>query len=269
MIDPVAVLGIRHLSLWVCLGHTVLVKKDAKIRLFVSEALGEGQSVPLSRDQAHYLFGVMRLGQGDRVALFNGKDGEWQAEVAEAGKRGGTLVCLSESAVQQDPPDLWLLFAPIKKARTDFIVEKAAEMGAARICPVQSDFTNAERIRRDRLQTHAVEAAEQCGGTFVPPVDDLVPLSKVLDSWPDERLLLFCDEDLAGRATSPDVLAELKGQPWAILIGPEGGFSKAERKRLAGHKNAVPISLGPRILRADTAAVAAMTFWQLHLGDWR
>ena len=247
----------------------VLVKKDAKVRLYVEQALGEGQSVELSRRQAHYLFDVMRLGLGDAVALFNGLDGEWQAEVVEAGKRGGVLVCLAQSAPQWDPPNLWLMFAPIKKARTDFIVEKAAEMGAARICPVGTDFTNAERVRRDRLQAHAVEAAEQCGGTFVPPVDDLMPLSRKLDDWPEDRLLMFCDEALAGRASSPAVLSELKHRPWAILIGPEGGFSEAERKRLAGMANAVPISLGPRILRADTAAVAAMTFWQLHLGDWR
>ena len=247
----------------------VLVKKDAKVRLFVSEALGEGQLVPLSRAQAHYLFGVMRLPVGASVALFNGTDGEWQAEVVETGKRGGTLECRGQSAPQRDPPDLWLIFAPIKKARTDFIVEKAAEMGASRICPVQTEFTNAERIRQDRLQAHAVEAAEQCGGTFVPPVADLVPLTKVLGDWPNDRLLLFCDEGLAGRASSPEVLGELKGQPWAILIGPEGGFSEAERDRLARMERAVPVSLGPRILRADTAAVAAMTFWQLHLGDWR
>lgn len=247
----------------------VLVKTKAKVRLFVEQALGTGQLVALTRDQAHYLFGVMRLEPGAMVALFNGADGEWQAEVVEAGKKKGVLACRTQSATQQDPPDLWLLFAPIKKARTDFIVEKAAEMGAARICPVQSDFTNAERIRRDRLQAHAVEAAEQCGGTFVPPVEDLTALSKMLDAWPKDRLLLFGDEALAGRASSPSVLAELKGKPWAILIGPEGGFSEAERTRLAKMDNAVPVSLGPRILRADTAAVAALTFWQLHLGDWR
>ncbi|HEX9857421.1 MAG TPA: RsmE family RNA methyltransferase, partial [Paracoccaceae bacterium] len=148
---------------------------DAKIRLFVDQPLGAGQPVPLTADQAHYLFGVMRLGRGALVLLFNGRDGEWRAGVAEAGKRGGVLVCETQTRPLQMPPDLWLLFAPIKKARTDFIVEKAAEMGAARIVPVQTQFTNAERIRQDRLQAHAVEAAEQCGGTFVPQVADLVP----------------------------------------------------------------------------------------------
>ena len=238
--------------------------KRAKIRLFVDQPLGQGQSVALSRDQAHYLFSVMRLGTGDLVALFNGKDGEWQAEVAEAGKKRGILVCLEQSAPLQMPPDLWLLFAPIKKARTDFIVEKAAEMGAARICPVQTAFTNSERVRRDRLQAHAVEAAEQCGGTFVPEVAEIAKLERVLAEWPVERRLMFCDEALAGDgAALPD-----EGGPWAILIGPEGGFSEAERARLVAKENAHAVSLGPRILRADTAAVAAMTMWQLTLGDW-
>jgi 16S rRNA (uracil1498-N3)-methyltransferase len=163
------------------------------------------------------------------------------------------------------PPDLWLVFAPIKKARTDFIVDKAAEMGAARIVPVQTDFTNSERVRRDRLQAHAVEAAEQCGGTFVPPVDDLRPLSRLLDDWPEDRRLMFCDEALAGPVSD---LPAAPG-PWAILIGPEGGFSPAERARLVNHPAAYPVSLGPRILRADTAAVAALALWQASLGDWR
>ena len=240
--------------------------KTAKIRLYVEHPLGEGQSVPLTQPQAHYLFGVMRLGRGDAVTLFNGRDGEWRAEVVEAGKRGGMLDCTEQSGVQKDPPDLWLLFAPIKKARTDFIVEKAAEMGAAKILPVQTEFTNSERIRQDRLQAHAVEAAEQCGGVFVPEVKDLSRLDRLLANWPADRQLMFCDEALAGGSS---VLSDrLAGQPWAILIGPEGGFSEAERDRLKGLDFAHPVALGPRILRADTAAVAAMTLWQRQLGDW-
>jgi 16S rRNA (uracil1498-N3)-methyltransferase len=237
-----------------------------KVRLYVEHPLGPSQSVPLTRDQAHYLFNVMRLGQGDAVAVFNGRDGEWRATVAEAGKRGGVLACDAMTRPQMDPPDLWLLFAPIRKARTDFIVEKAAEMGAARILPVQTAHTNAERIRRDRLQAHAVEAAEQCGGTFVPEVAELARLDRLLDAWPEGRRLMFCDEALAGAGRG---LAGAPRGPWAILVGPEGGFSEAERARLAAHPGAVAVSLGPRILRADTAAVAAMTLWQLELGDWR
>ena len=238
---------------------------SSTVRLYVDQDLGEGQTVPLSRDQAHYLFGVMRLGAGDRILLFNGRDGEWSADVAEAGKRGGVLAVQAQTRPLQMPPDLWLLFAPIKKARTDFIVEKAAEMGAARICPVQTDFTNSERVRQDRLQAHAVEAAEQCGGTYVPEVAEPVKLSKLIEGWPEERRLMFCDETLVGESGR---LPEAPG-PWAVLIGPEGGFSEKERMRLRGLAQAHPVSLGPRILRADTAAVAALTLWQVTLGDWR
>ena len=240
----------------------------AKVRLYVEHALGVGQSVPLTRDQAHYLFGVMRLGVGDGVLLFDGRSGEWRAEVTEAGKRGGILSVQQQTAPQRDPPDLWLLFAPIKKARTDFIVEKAVEMGVARILPVQTEFTNAERIRQDRLQAHAVEAAEQCGGTFVPEVAALHRLDRLLADWPADRRLLFCDEAAAGVATGLSASAEASG-PWAILIGPEGGFSEAERARLHALPFSRTLSLGPRILRADTAAVAALTLWQATLGDWR
>lgn len=245
---------------------------SAKVRLYVDHPLGAGQTVPLDRDQAHYLFGVMRLSVGARVALFNGRDGEWQAEVAEAGKRGGVLACLEQSKPLQLPPDLWLIFAPIKKARTDFIVEKAAEMGAARILPVATEFTNSERIRQDRLQAHAVEAAEQCGGTYVPEVAELQKLPSLLDHWPAERQLMFCDEAEVGQRLFLDV-AQVEGSagaagPWAILIGPEGGFSDAERKRLHAMPQAHVVSLGPRILRADTAAVAALSLWQQRLGDW-
>ncbi|MEM8731923.1 MAG: 16S rRNA (uracil(1498)-N(3))-methyltransferase [Pseudomonadota bacterium] len=238
------------------------------VRLYVEQDLAPGQSVPLTRDQAHYLFGVMRLGPGGRVLLFNGRDGEMSSRVSEAGKRGGLLTVEAQTRPLQEPPDLWLLFAPIKKARTDFIVEKAAEMGAARICPVATDFTNSDRIRLDRLQAHAVEAAEQCGGTFVPEVAPLQRLGQVLDHWPDGRRLMFCDET---KASEPSMFT---GDPdgtasgWAILIGPEGGFSAPERDRLTRLPFATSVSLGPRILRADTAAVAALTLWQTQIGDW-
>ena len=239
--------------------------KGAKIRLYVDHPLGPGQTVPLTRDQAHYLFGVMRLVKGDSALLFNGRDGEWHTHVAEAEKRGGALSCTEQTAPLRMPPDLWLLFAPIKKARTDFIVEKAAELGAARILPVQTDFTNSERIRRDRLQAHATEAAEQCGGTFVPEVADIQRLDKLLDTWPADRSLWFCDEMLAGEAPDlPDMPA-----PAAILIGPEGGFSNSERRLLRSKPFVTGLPLGPRILRADTAAVAALALVQASLGDWR
>jgi len=237
----------------------------ARVRLHLDQPLAPGQSLTLDRDQANYLFNVMRLGPGAGILVFNGRDGEWLATVAQPGKRGGTLLAVEQTRTVQMPPDLWLLFAPIKKARTDFIVEKATELGAARIIPVQTDFTNAERIRQDRLQAHAVEATEQCGGTVVPDVADLTPLPRLLADWPDTRRLLWCDETALGSATP---LSALPRGPWAVLIGPEGGFSPAEQVRLRGLPFVHPVSLGPRILRADTAAVAALALWQSALGDW-
>ncbi len=239
---------------------------SAKIRLYVEHPLGVGQSVPLDKSQAHYLFGVMRQAVGGAVLLFNGQSGEWRAEIVEAGKRGGVLVCVEMVRPLQMPPDLWLLFAPIKKARTDFIVEKATEMGAARIVPVMTEFTNAGRVQRDRLQAHAVEAAEQCGGTFVPEVAEPVKFRQMLDTWETARQIMFCDEGLA--AFTPSLLTGEATGPWAIFIGPEGGFSDRERAKLNGLEQSVAVSLGPRILRADTAAVAAMTVWQQKFGDW-
>jgi len=239
---------------------------DAKIRLYVEHPLGPGQSVPLDPDQALYLFSVMRLGPGDGVLLFNGADGEWLATVAEAGKRRGILLCDSQTRPLQPPPDLWLLFSPVKKAETVFIVEKAVELGVARLCPVQTARTNSDRLNRDRMQANAREAAEQCGATVVPQVDDLQPLDRMLAAWPPDRRLLWCNESLAGAAT---VLAGQPSGPWAVLIGPEGGFAPAEAARLAAHPQVVQASLGPRILRAETAALAALVLWQTALGDWR
>jgi 16S rRNA (uracil1498-N3)-methyltransferase len=238
---------------------------EGKIRLYVDQPLGAGQAVRLSSDQAHYLVGVMRLAAGAVILLFNGRDGEWRASLAEAGKRGAIAVCEAETHPQTLPPDLWLIFAPIKKARTDFIVEKAVELGVRRILPVQTRHTNSERIRQDRLQAHAIEAAEQCRATFVPEVAELQPLDRLLRQWPEDRCLYWCDEAAIGQP------AEITGPagPAAILIGPEGGFSADEAAKLRGMPNVAPLSLGPRILRADTAAVAAITLWQARHGDWR
>lgn len=238
---------------------------DAKIRLYVDQPLASGQAVALSQDQAHYLTGVMRLAEGAAILVFNGKDGEWRATLAQAGKRNAIAVCDTQTKPLHLPPDLWLLFAPIKKARTDFIVEKAVELGAARILPVQTRHTNAERIRQNRLQAHALEAAEQCGATYVPEVTDLQHLDKLLSRWPEDRRLYWCDETALGQ---PAKIHPTDG-PAAILIGPEGGFSADEAAKLRARPHVTPLSLGPRILRADTAAVAALTLWQAACGDWR
>ena len=243
-----------------------MAERAPKIRVHVDADLAPGAEVTL-REQAHYLTGVMRQGPGDRIALFNGRAGEWSAEIVEAGRKRVTLTVAEQTAPQMDPPDLWLLFAPIKKARTDFIVEKAAEMGAARILPVLTRLTNAERVRTDRLRAHAVEAAEQCGGTHVPEVAEPARLDDVLSGWPGARRLMFCDEARTARPVAA-ALAQAPRGPWAVLIGPEGGFAAEEAARLRGMAGVVPVTLGPRVLRADTAAVAALTAWQIALGDW-
>jgi 16S rRNA (uracil1498-N3)-methyltransferase len=239
-----------------------------KVRLFVTEALGRDVAVAVAREQANYLFNVMRLVPGDAVALFNGRDGEWRAEVEESGKRGGRLVCIEALRPQDAGPDLHLLFAPVKKARTDFIAEKATEMGCRRLAPVFTRFTNSERINAGRLRAHAVEAAEQCGILSVPEVAEPVRLDAALEAWEPGRRLLFCDET----RTAPPATVALRAAgpgPWAVLVGPEGGFAPEEAERLRALPFATPASLGPRVLRADTAAVAALAIWQTTLGDWR
>lgn len=240
--------------------------EKAKVRLFVDQPLSLGQAVALGAEAANYLFNVMRLGRGAVVALFNGRDGEWQAEVAEAGKRQGIAICRVQSAPLTLPPDLWLMFAPIKKDRTAFIVEKAVELGVTRLVPVATRHMSSERWRADKQQAHAVEAAEQCGATYVPEVAEMQPLDRMLATWPEGRALYWADETLAGGASTPSAII---AGPAAILIGPEGGFSEDEKTRLRALPFVRPLSLGPRILRAETAAVAAVVLWQAAVGDWR
>lgn len=241
---------------------TRLVKRSPKIRLFVDAGLGEGQAVPLSQPQAHYLFSVMRRKAGEDVLVFNGRDGEWRAEIVELGKRKGVLACQVQTRQQTGIADIWLMFAPVKKTRTDFIVEKATELGVTRIMPVLTEYTNSERVRPDRLRAIAIEAAEQSRGLCVPEIAEPAKLGDVLDVWDATRRLLFCNERRAGEAAPKLRL------PAAVLIGPEGGFSPSEAERLAGVKSAISVSLGPRILRADTAAVAALTLVHSRIGDW-
>ena len=238
------------------------------VRLHVVCDLGDRAEIALTREQAHYLFGVMRLAQGGSLLLFNGRDGEWMAEVAEAGKRSGTLICRAQTRAQETPPDLWLLFAPLKKTRTDFVAEKAAELGCRRVAPVFTRFTNSERVNVDRLRANAIEAAEQCGLLTIPEVAEPAQLAKVLDGWDASRRLLFCDER-RDAPSAAEALANAPDGPWAVLIGPEGGFAPEEVERLRGLPFVTPVSLGPRVLRADTAAVAALSLWQAAKGDWR
>ncbi len=236
-----------------------------KIRLFVDHTLGEAQSVPLNKDQAHYIFSVMRKSIGDKILIFDGTNGEWLASIEEISKRSGVLRCIKQTNRQVMPPDIWLFFSPLKKVRTDLIVEKATELGVAKIIPVQTEHTNADRINLHRLNAHAREAAEQCGGTYIPKIGELKKINEVLKNFPKDRKLLFCDEKLQESEVN---LESLKKGKWAILVGPEGGFSEIERNHLKKLKFSYSISLGPRILRADTAVVTAISLWQNYLGDW-
>ena len=238
------------------------------IRLFVPHDLAAGVAMPLDAGQSRYLAAVMRKAEGDEIALFNGRHGEWRARIDTVGKRVVTVTATGLERPQTVGPDLDLIIAVVKRGRLETIVEKAAELGARRVLPVLTERTNAERTRIDRLRLIAMEAAEQTGRLDVPEIREATKLERVIADWEPGRRLLFCDE--AGDAAP--VLEVLRGGPpgpWAILIGPEGGFSPKERERLRGLDHAVPATLGPRILRADTAAISALTLWQAALGDWR
>lgn len=240
------------------------------IRLHVTQSLSAAAAVAPTLDQSRYLTQVMRLKVGDDLLVFNGRDGEWRCSVAEILKKGVILRAEEQARLQVHGPDLELIVAVVKKARVETIVEKAAELGARRVRLVLTHRTNADRIRLDRLDAIAEEAAEQTGRMDVPAVDDPVKLDAILDGWeasPDSgRRLMFCDE--TGGAPAMSALRESGEGPWSILIGPEGGFSPEEGERLRSLPFATPVSLGPRILRADTAAIAAMTLWQAAVGDW-
>ncbi|HEY8579774.1 MAG TPA: 16S rRNA (uracil(1498)-N(3))-methyltransferase [Beijerinckiaceae bacterium] len=240
-------------------------------RLFLDSPLSAGARVALSRDQANYLLNVLRLPTGAALYVFNGRDGEWKARLDAQGKRDAALTVEEQARPQDAPCDLHYLFAPLKHARLDYMTQKAVEMGASRLTPVITRRTQAQRVNTERMRANVVEAAEQCGVLTVAEVDEPQKLEAVLARWPADRLLVFCDED----ATPGDPVAALRraagetARPLAVLIGPEGGFDPAERRLLNGAPNVVALSLGPRILRADTAAVAALAVVQTALGDWR
>jgi 16S rRNA (uracil1498-N3)-methyltransferase len=236
------------------------------IRLFVAHDLAAGARIDAAPEQAHYLNHVMRLSAGDELRLFNGRDGEWAARVAGVNRRGCVLEALALSRPQAAGPDLELVVALVKRTRLETIVEKAAELGARRVRLVVTERTNAERTNVARLAAIAIEAAEQTGRLDVPRIAPPEPLRGLLADWPSDQPLMFCDE--AGDAPpAPAALAGRAPGPWAVLIGPEGGFSPKERAAIRALPAAVPVSLGPRILRADTAAIAALTLWQAMLGD--
>jgi len=237
-------------------------------RLFVEAALAERASIACTAEQANYLLNVMRLGLHDEILIFNGRDGEWRARLAEVGKRRCALECLEMMRSQQGAPDIHYLFAPLKRARLDYMVQKATEMGAARLQPVLTRRTMAARVNVARMRANAIEAAEQCRVLWVPEIAEPMQLVAMLDSWNASRRLIYCDE--SAQVASPiTALASLAPGPLAVLIGPEGGFDRDERAMLHQHAFTLSISLGPRIMRADTAAVAALALVNAVVGDWR
>lgn len=237
-------------------------------RLFVEAALAEGAQIPCTPEQASYLRSVLRLSDGNEILVFNGRDGEWRARLAAAGKRGAVLEPMSLVRAQAGGPDLHYMFAPLKRARLDYMVQKATEMGAGRLVPLLTRHTVAERVNLDRMRANTIEAAEQCGILRIPEVAEPVKLPAVLATWDASRALIFCDE--GAEQTSPlAALSALKPGPLAVMIGPEGGFSPDEREMIRAVPQTVALSLGPRIMRADTAAVAALALVNAALGDWR
>jgi 16S rRNA (uracil1498-N3)-methyltransferase len=229
-------------------------------RLFVDQPLAEGAAVSVD---GNYLAAVLRLGPGDRVRLFDDRSGEWLATIAEAGRKRVTLTIGERLREREQVPDLWLLFAPIKRGRIDWLVEKATELGVARLMPVVTRRTIVDRLNLDRLRAHAIEAAEQCGRTALAALDAPRKLDAVLRDWPEGRALHFADE-----GGGEPFVATAAPPPAAILIGPEGGFTDEERAAIRALPAARPVSLGPRILRADTAALAAIGLWMASAGDW-
>ena len=239
-----------------------------RARLYRTDDLAAGASILLTDSQAHYLRTVLRLEPGATLALFNGRDGEWAARIEGFSKRAGTVAVTKQRRPQEAEPDLWLLFAPLKRARTDFLVEKATELGVSHLCPVVTRRTVAERVNLERLRAHAIEAAEQTERLSVPILTEPAPLDHVIGRWPAGRRLLLCDES----GSAPPIAAALeqsRGEPWAVLVGPEGGFAETELDALRKLSFVSPVGLGPRVLRADTAALAALAVLQALAGDWR
>jgi 16S rRNA (uracil1498-N3)-methyltransferase len=233
-------------------------------RLFVDTPLADGVTLNIDGGQAHYLSGVMRLKAGDHIGLFDDISGEWRGEIEQVEKRSVRVRIDGKMREREDVPDLWLLAAPIKKGRIDWMAEKACELGIARFKPVITQRTIVDKLKADRLRAHMIEAAEQCERTALPILDEPVKLAALLRAWPADRALIFADEE-----GGVPMARAVKPGPAAILIGPEGGFTDEERATIKGVPQAVGVSLGPRILRADTAMAAAVSLWMGLAGDWR
>ncbi len=235
-------------------------------RLFTGETLEPEREFALSREQGHYLVNVLRLKPGDPVRLFNARDGEWRAFLCDVSKKQVTVRIEQCVAAARPPPDIDFIFAPLKHARLDYVVQKATELGARRLRPVITRRTMTERVNIERMRANAIEASEQCNLVFVPEVHEPQKLDRVLADWPEGRELIYCDETAS--IANPLKALEHAALPAAVLIGPEGGFTDEEREQLRRLAFVTAISLGPRIMRADTAAISALTLVQAVLGDW-
>jgi 16S rRNA (uracil1498-N3)-methyltransferase len=237
-------------------------------RLYVSQDLATGVEVKLDPQQTNYLVNVLRLGAGSPVLLFNGADGEFSSSLNTTSRKAAWLAVGVQTRPQETPPDADYLFAPLKHARLDYMAQKAVEMGARRLRPVMTRYTQVARVNEERLRSNAIEACEQCGVIWIPEIAPVGSLAEALKSWPAERLLVFCDEE-ADQASPLDALAKARAEGGVgLLIGPEGGFDGDERAAILSAPRVLRLSLGPRILRADTAAVAALALIQATLGDW-
>lgn len=235
-------------------------------RLFVPDALAAGAEFHAAQDQAHYLLHVLRMAEGAELLAFNGRDGEWLARIAARSKRGVRFEAVEQTRPQPSAPDLWYCFTPLKVGRQDYLIQKAVEMGAGVLQPVATQHTQG-KITTDKIRANAIEAAEQCGVLAVPDVREALKLDRLLSGWDPERRLIFCDEDAATNNPLP-ALQSIAERKLALLVGPEGGFSDDERAQLRALPFVTAIPLGPRILRADTAAVAALAVIQATIGDW-
>ncbi len=244
-----------------------MIKHTIK-HIYITSDIQENVAVSLGKEQTHYLKNVMRMKLSDNIYIFNGKHGLWEGEIVSLAKKSCDILPVKQLKEQLDEPDIWLIFAPVKNVRIDFIAQKATELGVSVLQPVITQNTIVSRVNIDRLRSNAIEASEQCERLTVPPVHEPIKLQNMINSWDTERNIMLCDESGEGGTIANILSSKKRGDKWAILIGPEGGFSQEELATLRKLPYVTSVGLGPRILRADTAAIAALSCWQEHLGDW-
>lgn len=244
------------------------MNRAPSIRLYLDQPLASGAKVTCNRAQTNYLCNVMRLADNSEILVFDGRTGEWRARLARSGKRECVLHVGEQERRQSGGPDVHYLFAPLKRARLDYMVQKAVELGVAALCPVMTRRTEVKRVNLDRLRANVIEAAEQCGVLRVPEIDELISLEELLAQWNPDRRMIYCDE-VAPVSSPIEALRSIETGPIAVLVGPEGGFDEREQEQLRSLPFVTPVSLGPRVMRADTAAVAVLALVNSILGDWR